>query len=402
MTRATKRKRSLSELLATSCRKKTYVITHRKAGLACPLVQTLLQYGLLETIVSCLTPSELLSLALACKATYNAILPRTASLENLLSKIPCCGSGITLRQHLHVKSSFFYQYECTEFAQCRTASGRHSIESRSCVSCKVTTCDECRIHCVYQSIYEAPADPGDLPNFSGFVMLDPFEVGILSPHHLASEPELSEAASLPKWRDRATNATAGPYHDQGFLDVPLQFEQGGTPEKISDVINLDLGYNSLTAWSGTSQFGFPSPVLRSLCTTAEQRKLFLCEWCFTDARKGYNALSPKLPKLSWLDGAIEGFAKEALQECHCSLRTHVLDRWQCIKCFGKEESIIENIHSMAPDSQYQECRCGQPASKIVCMWCWGEVVERSDAIEQAAFDNDESERAEEEDSSEED
>lgn len=369
-------------------RKKKAMVTRKKTGLACPLVQTLRQYGLLETIVSCLAPSDLLSLALSCKATYRAILPRTGSLENLLGKTLCCGSGIALRQRVHIKSSFFYQFKCTEFAQCRTVSGRHSIESRSCVSCKVTTCDECRIHCVYQSIYEAPTDPGDLPNFSGFVMLDPFEVGILSPHHLASEPELSEAASLPKWQDRASNPAAGPYHDQGFLDLPLQFEQSGTPQKISDVIDVDLGYTSLKTWSGTSQFGFPAPVLRSLSNVAEQRKLFLCECCFTDASKGYKALNPELPNLPWLDRQIEGSAKKTLKKCHCSLRSQILDRWQCTKCYAKEQSTIENIHSMAPEPEYQECRCGQPAHKPVCMWCWGEVAERSDAIEQATLADD--------------
>lgn len=395
-TRAMKRKHSQGELAAMAGRKRPSMAAWKTSVLACPLVQTLRQYGLLETIISGLAPSDLLSLALSCKATYRALLPRTGSLRNLLSKLPCCGSGVALRQRTHNKSSFFYQYKCTEFAQCRTASGRHGIESRSCISCKVTTCDECRIHCVYQSIYEAPSDPGDLPNFSGFVLLDPSEVGILSPHHFATESDFNEAGDIPIWLDRATNSAAGPYHDQGFLDLPLQFDQAGTPEKVSDVIDVDLGYKSLITWSGTSQFGFPAPVLRSLCTVAEQRKLFLCECCFIEAPKGYTALEPELPKLSWLDIPTEGDAKKALKECHCSLRSRVLDRWQCVRCYAKEQSTIDDIYNMAPEPQYQECRCGLPANKTVCMWCWGEVVERSDVSAQVAEldDDDTTARAE--------
>jgi hypothetical protein len=354
---------------------------------ACPLIQALHQYGLLEAIISSLIPSDLLSLALACKAIYNAMFPRAESLDNLLSRIQCCGSGIALRRSMHRKSTFFYAYECTEFAQCGTVSGRH-IRSQPCISCKVTTCDECRIHCVYQSIYEAPSDPEDLPNFSGFVLLDPLEVAILSPDHLPSELALSEASNLLQWRNRADDTSAGPYHDQGFLDMPLEVDQPGNPEKISDVLDVDLGLNSLTTWSGNSQFGFPSPVLRTLCRVAEERKLFLCEVCFDHASEGPRALEPSLPRLPWLVDNIEGAMKNFVKECHCTLRSRVLDRWQCIKCFDGEDSTIKNIHNSAPSAEFRQCRCGAPTRKTVCMWCWGEIVEeqarhQSALVEQA-------------------
>ncbi|KAF2627218.1 hypothetical protein BU25DRAFT_411279 [Macroventuria anomochaeta] len=394
-TRAMKRKCSLDDPSAVASRKKaptavttnavkpkaaTLKPTTRKTSPTCPLIQTLRQYGLLESIISCLFPSDLLALALSCKTTYNAIFPHPGSFDNLLSRMPCCGNGIAVRQRMHHKSTFFYAYQCTEFAQCRTASGRQNIESHPCISCRVTTCDECRIHCVYQSIYETPTNPEDLPNFSGFVLLDPFEVAILSPHHLPSKLLLSEAAHLPPWRDRATNAAAGPYHDQGFLDMPLEFDQPGTPEKISDVLDVDLGLNSLTKWSGNSQFGFPSPVLRSLCALAEKRKLSLCEYCFAEALKGYTALSPKLPKLSWLSHQVDPHGK-VLNDCHCSLRSRVLDRWQCVNCYESEESTIEGIHSIASRPDSWQCRCGLNVKRTVCMWCWGEIVEGRDEHE---------------------
>ncbi|KAJ8118079.1 hypothetical protein OPT61_g872 [Boeremia exigua] len=417
-TRVVKRKRSLDELAVGSSRTKTLKAVSRKPALArasirkalrsrasirkalrsravppepttttsessCPLIQTLREYGLLETVASCLVPDDLLALALSCKATYNAMFPCAESLDNLLSKMPCSGSGIALRQNRHRKSSFFYEYPCAEFAQCRTASGRRNIDSNPCVSCRVTTCDECRIHCVYQTTYEAPSDPEDLPNFSGFVLLDPHEVGILSPDHLGAEVHSDSSPNLHAWRDRATDAAAGPYHDQGFLDLPLQFDQAGTPERIRDVIDVDLGRHSLTTWSGTSQFGFPSPVLRSLCNVTEQRKLSLCEHCFTDAPKGYKALTPELPELGWLDALTDGGAETALRQCHCSLRSRILDRWQCVKCYAKEEATIQDLNVMAAHPEPRQCRCGLIPERIVCLWCWGEVTEESDAIEHA-------------------
>ena len=333
---------------------------------ACPLIQLLRQYGLLESMIASLKPKDLLALALSCKATYSALFPRPGSLENLLGRMPCCGTGVEMRKRMHHKSTFYYAYQCTEFAQCRTSSGRQTIEERPCATCKVTTCDECRIHCVYQSIYETPDDPEDLPNFSGFVLLDSQECAVLSPHHLSTE----ENVNLPRWQDRASNAAAGPYHDQGFLDMPLEVDQPGTPEKISDVLNVDLGLNSLMTWSGNSQFGFPSPVLQSLCNVAEQRKLRICECYFGEPSKGYEGLKPEIPKLSWLS---PNSRLETSKECHCSLRSHILDRWQCVKCYESEESTIRGIQKMAPDKA--SCRCSLDATRTVCMWCWGEILE---------------------------
>lgn len=389
-TRVMKRKRSLddsnamSPQLQTKAPKKltasrvTPELAETETSVARSLIQTLRQYGLLEMLVSCLKPSDLLALALSCKSIYDALFPRSESLENLLGRMACCGTGVAMRTRIHHKSTFYYAYQCTEFAQCRTISGRQ-ITERPCVSCKVTTCDECRIHCVYQSIYETPADPDELPNFSGFVLLNSSECAILSPHHLSAED-----ADSPRWQDRASNVAIESYHDQGFLDMPLEIDQPGTPEKISDVLDVDLGLSSLTQWSGNSQFGFPSPVLQSLCNVVEERKLFLCECCFNKAPEGYKSLKPELPSLSWLKPIM---TQEGLEDCHCSLRSHVLDRWQCVKCYEAEESVIKGICSMASRPGEWFCRCGLDAEKIVCMWCWGEIVEKGTGNERILAEN---------------
>lgn len=393
-TRSIKRKRSSLESAAPCPRKKaaragapgsaapkatvpnTGAVTKKDLP-TCPLVQTLREYGLLESITTCLFPGDLLSLALSCKATYNAMFPRPGSLENLLSKVHCSGNGVSIRRIMHRKSSFFYSQPCTEFAQCSTVSRRNNIESRPCTSCKVTTCDECRIHCVYQSIYEAPGHPEELPNFSGFVLLDPFEVAILSPQHLPPESD-----GLPEWRNPKTDSTVRPYHDQGFLDMALESVVAGTPEKISDVLDLDLGQVSLTTWSASSQFGSPSPVLRVFCNVAEQRRLLLCEACFTDVPKGYKAIKPAMPKLPWLSDTIDQSAED-WKECHCSLRSRILDRWQCVKCYQAEDAILRSLAWRRSSNLTKMCRCGLSAKKSVCLWCWGEIVETREVNEEA-------------------
>jgi hypothetical protein len=162
--------------------------------------------------------------------------------------------------------------------------------------------------------------------------------------------------------------------------MPLEANQAGTPEKIDDVLDVDLGHNSLTRWSSSSQFGFPSPVLYSLCDVAEERKLFLCEYCFNEAPKGYRAIMPALPKMQWLNENLDRDTK-TLKECHCSLRSRILDRWQCVKCYESEESIINTIHTMAPRSEKWQCRCGLTAKRTVCMWCWGDIVEGREEYE---------------------
>ncbi|KAH7088696.1 hypothetical protein FB567DRAFT_522129, partial [Paraphoma chrysanthemicola] len=257
--------------------KRTISKAHIAPSTQSPLVSILRQYGLLESVVSGLCANDLLALALTSKALHQAITPRPCSLENLLGRLRCSGQGIRIRNTCHKKSTFFTEYDCTEYVQCASSHRTSSVETRPCVSCKVATCNECRIHCVYQSIYERssdPNDPAELPNFSGFVLLEPLEQAILSPHHLPNG-----AATTPKWRDPSTSKT-GPYHDQGYLDVPLQLGAVAPPECIEDVLDYDLGQQSLMSISADSRYESPSPVLSSLCRVAEARLISLCETCF--------------------------------------------------------------------------------------------------------------------------
>jgi hypothetical protein len=340
-----------------------------------PLITILQQYGLFEAIVTNLCPDDLLALALVCKASHQAIFPQPGSLDNVLSHLSCSGRGIEIRNRCHVKSNFFSEYDCTEYVHCGSTECQRNIESRPCVKCKVNTCNECRIHCVYQTIYETscdPDDPAELPNFSGFVLLEPLEQPILSPHHLNP----GDATALPRWENPAAS-DQGPYHDQGHLDVALQSNASAAPEYIDTIIDLDLGQHSFAALSEHSRyFGSPSPVLLPFAQVAEQRKVFLCEDCFAShAPKGPSALKPPSRPLAWLPRAE---STETIAPCHCTMRKRFLDRWLCLRCYEQEGSAVSDFIGLAPPKWTGQCRCGLHARHILCLWCWGEVLEIDD------------------------
>ncbi|XP_014562547.1 hypothetical protein COCVIDRAFT_21548 [Bipolaris victoriae FI3] len=307
---------------------------------SCPLLVALREYGLLENVLSCLYPDDLLALLLCSKSIYQTLVPQPGSLENLLGKLRCSGKGVQIRRERHVKSSFFYAYECSEYVECGAIDG--VAESRPCTNCKVTTCNECRIHCVYQSIFEKPCEDDELPNYSGFILLSPSEIPILSPHHLKDD------LTTPQWQ-APSPATTAPYHDQGFIDVPLEEESFGPPECVDDFLNLDLGTCTF-AGPVASNVAHPSPVLRSLYQTTEGRKRRFCD----------NHLPSGIPKQR---------TDLSIHQCQCSLRSRFLDRWLCLRCYENEETTLRDTYV----DHVAQCCCGSTHVREICMWCLGEI-----------------------------
>lgn len=355
---AIKRKRSPEPAEAES-RKRTPQVSSEDESVLCPLIRILQQYGLLASIASGLFPEDLLALALTSKAIHQAISPRPCSLENLLGKLSCPGKGIQIRQKHHKKSTYFYAYDCSEYVQCGSTSD--NVESRPCVNCKVTTCNECRVHCVYQSNYETPGDLDELPNFSGFVLLASPEVPILSPQHMGVDLVLP---GLSCWQN-PSNGHDGPYHDQGFIDVPFDDVTFGPPEFVEDILNRDLGQHSLAA-SVSSNVPAPSPVLKAFHQISEQRKRQFCEIClpttFAKRREGSQSML-----------------------CHCSLRKRFLDRWLCLRCYEMEETAI----SKAYPAHIDRCGCAEGSSDyVICLWCSGVVLESKDEADVPDLDSD--------------
>lgn len=303
----------------------------------CPLIKVLAQYGLLSCLTSYLVPRDLYALARTSKAAFRAIFPRPESRISLLKKTLCEGKGVAIRARHHKKSPFFYTFGCIESVKCGTED-KH-IEVQPCVRCNTNTCDECRIHCVYQSIRQPVDEPDELDAFSGFVLLNGLEMGILSDAHLDYE-------SSP-W------PTLGNHHDQGFLDIPLTSSVFAAPVEITELINTDLGSRPLTTTysSGTPH---PSPVIKAFWEITEQRKRSICLSCFEEKQH---------------QGQV------SRETCHCTLQGRFLDRWLCLGCFQQEEEEVKSstlgVCGMTPTT----CTCGTAFSEstiqTICLWCYG-------------------------------
>jgi hypothetical protein len=386
-TRTMKRKRSGEIPYGRRLRRQTNVSTPAVTTSKL-LVDVLSQYGLLNMVVSYICAEDLLALILTSRALHEAIIPRSTSLKNLLSRLSCSGKGIEIRNMCHKKSKYFEIFGCTEYAKCGSDATERSVETKSCATCDVATCDECRIHCVYQTIYQAPSDlndPSELPCFSGFVMLHPHEQPILSPHHLPTDG----THDISRWED-PSKSSSGPYHDQGYLDVPLELSVTAPPEAIEDILDLDLGQRALPLVSEDSRHGhgFPSPVLNSICRVVDARKIELCEWCFKDkAPYGPAATIPFgdfVTSLPWLTRTT---AFSPIEPCHCTLRTRFLDRWLCLRCYENEENVIGECTVDSPMKNARMCQCGWISSHTLCLWCWGEVTEETGEVEDEASDH---------------
>ena len=374
-----KRKRS-ADLTSPSCQKQKVDASKMATPRSSLLVKVLREYELLASVVSSLFADDLLALALTSKALHEAIMPRPVSLQNLLGRLKCSGKGIAIRNECHQKSKFFYEYNCTEHVQCGSADSTCEIETKPCATCKVTTCDECRVHCVYQSIFEAsndPDDPSELPNFSGFVMLKPHEHPILSPHHLVLVPH---KWSAERWQDPALSCSR-PHHDQGYLDAPLVSLIPAPPESIEDVLDLDLGKQSLMTFHEDSRYGRPSPALASLCEVSESRRIAVCDNCLDSSRPNQSLIAES-------DAEIPPEAARS-GTCHCTMRKRFLDRWLCLRCYQKEERMIEKSAETESSKNYGLCRCGAEACRIACLWCRGEIIDETaqDDVEGSATDN---------------
>lgn len=313
----------------------------------CHLLRILAQYGLLISIVSNFSPEDLFSLAATSKATYKAIFSGEASRINLLGKMSCDGRGIAIRRANHKKSEYSTGPKCTEYVQCGAHDSTRVVETQPCVGCRQTTCNECRIHCVFQSVTEAPNAPGELPTYSGFALLCPSEMGILTPAHL-NGPVVT---------------INSPYHDQGFLDTPFESDNYASPESIEEILDFDLGEGSLRL-SNSSDEPHPSPVIQAFWDYTETRKIKTCRPCRREERMK-------------LDG--EGASD---QDCHCTLRTHLLDRWLCLKCFQTESQRNRCLHESQKDPMVR-CKCNRwlkakktrVPTRRTCLWCWGIVRE---------------------------
>lgn len=311
----------------------------------CHLQRILAQYGLLISLVSNLAPKDLFALAATSKATYQVIFSSETSRLNLLGKMPCDGAGIAIRQACHKKSPFSTGPKCTEYVQCGSNDSTRVVESQHCVGCDHITCDECRVHCVYQSITELPSSPDELPTYSGFALLSKVEMGILTPAHFNGTQTIINR----------------PYHDQGYLDIPLDLDTYASPESIDEILDYDLGEGSLRLFDSSDE-PHPSPIIEAFWEYTEMRKITTCSFCRS------------------LEHAKVNEQRDNDFECHCTLRAHLLDRWTCLQCFQTETKRNTELCKLQQIYKVQ-CNCEfvygvkkvRSATRPTCLWCWGIV-----------------------------
>ncbi|KAF1938410.1 hypothetical protein EJ02DRAFT_468963 [Clathrospora elynae] len=261
--------------------------------------------------------------------------------------------------------SFRYYVGCGGFGA--------KVESRPCHECGINTCDECRIHVLYQSLTE---DPGldQRQWWAGHFFLNRHAIAIFPP-----KDEDSSAWYVPA--DEAM-----PLHDQGRFHVPLDIGAIGDPEPIRRILDLNLGCQHMITPLGRTEGEYSGhEIVACLDAVASSRKDLLCPPCY------------------------QKHQKKDLPPCSCTLRRRYLDRWLCLPCFLKEaESEAERKLNgqVEDDTEYGHhhlCGCGahftpDMALRAVCDWCKGEVIAveyQDDADDATSIEDDPDEQDEE-------
>jgi hypothetical protein len=353
-----KRKRSQDLTVARACPKIAKHGTSRrpqdpKKAEPCPLLRIIEQYGLLISIVSNFAPEDLFSLAAASKTIYKTIFSDKASVANIFSKMECSGRGVEIRRRSHHRTPGNRGIDCIRYDVCGATGAEldQNVETHPCVKCKFTTCDECRIHCVFNSTIQPEAEPDELPTYSGHVLLCPHDMGILTPAHL----------------NMSGRTKVAPFHDGGFLDAPWDSTEPANLESVDEILDFDLGQEPLRL-ADDSNARHPSSVIQAFWEYTEQRKLMMCDECQEVQKVG--DFHPQQHK------------------CGCTLRKRVLGRWMCIECFQEESQIIKNTTKVQmafmylglgiQSSSFIRCSCGKHlngAAQQICLWCKGLVRE---------------------------
>ncbi|KAG9194819.1 hypothetical protein G6011_04854 [Alternaria panax] len=309
-----------------------------------PLAIALATYPIQEALVSFLTPDDLIVLALVSQTLHSHIRMDDANAKaNLLSKTLCPGLGFYVRAVSHCPcpaKTFELIIGCAGFG--------FATESRPCGECGVNTCDECRIHVLYNSLTE---DSGFDQRrwWAGFYFLQPEAIAVYPP----KKPEDS-AWHLPI-KDMK------PVHDQGRLHVPLDVIAIGDPEPFQRILDLDLGIHQSIDPVGRTQYPYSGiQIVSALNMIVNKRRDLACPLCYQERRK------------------------ERRARCSCTLRKRFLDRWLCATCYIKEDSADEELRCHIPvadevgEGHSHVCGCGagfapEATPKVMCNWCKGEI-----------------------------
>ena len=293
---------------------------------------------------------------------------------NLLAKTLCPGRGLELRKKIHCSCA---GKGFSPSIGCAGATG-FNVQSRPCHGCGINTCDECRIHVLYQVFTQ---DPGiDMHRWwAGYLFLNPRVVAIYPPKN-----EDNALWNLPA--DQMM-----PLHDQGHFHVPINIIAVADPEPIARMLDINLGRHAIEP-RGRTTFPYSGrPVVSDLVDIQKSRLERMCHACF------------------------ERHQAQKLPPCSCTLRKRFLDRWLCIPCYMKEDesdTALVEIEDLG-DDQYsitRVCECGAPLNEEkdwinICGWCKGTVagalpMNSDDPDETVSYDGDDDDDDEDEDEDE--
>jgi len=283
------------------------------------------------------------TLTATCQALHTQIrMDDSSAKANLLTKTLCPGLGLAARMVDH--------------CPCKTRGWHKSLgcggdgydaESRPCLKCGINTCDECRIHVIYQVYMQ---DPGlDNRRWWAGYLLTYFMPFALHP------PIGDDGASwhLPVDLTKA-------HHDQGRFHVPLHIDAIADPEPIDRILDVNLGRHHITP-AGRITAPFDGDQLVNFFNmAAESRRELVCVPCFEKHQT-------------------QGFAP-----CSCTFRKRMLDRWVCIPCYAKEKAEEDALaqrrvfHGKTSHILSRACRCGDKITPddeymAICNWCNGRV-----------------------------
>jgi hypothetical protein len=182
---------------------------------------------ILEHVAAHLQPRDLYCLARTCQSAANTLnLHQPTSKANFLSKTLCSGEGMITRSFLHKTSQSLGRWTFKKLSKCGGLNDDVTIESRSCATCGINTCDECRFHLVYHSLLETPGL--DAPRWwAGYVNGMSFPVRLF--------PSKDVMPNSP-W-----HTSERPQHDHGLLGIHFDMPWCAKPEPIDRILGADQG-----------------------------------------------------------------------------------------------------------------------------------------------------------------
>jgi hypothetical protein len=311
----------------------------------------------MQGLVSHLRPDDLVALTTTCQNINSQMRMNEAPVKsNLLTKTLCPGVGLEVRSacHCSCKTRGWHSYS-------GCGGEGYDVDSRPCIACGVNTCDECRIHVVYQVYME---DPG-LDNrrwWAGHVLTDAVPIAL-------HPPKAPDGASWNLPPD-----VMRPHHDQGRFHIPLFVYALADPEPLDRILDTDLGRYEIIPRGRISLPFDGMKVVGTFNDIARSREELVCLSC-TKERDVLGSMP-----------------------CQCTLRKRFLDRWVCIPChLDEQQRVSEQINTVPIQETHGwrleiYCRCGikiKPDEyKRRCTWCDGHIADTYEHEESHEDDDD--------------